>query len=544
MTSEALKFTVDFQPVGRRVDLRYGETLLQAAQSSGMELQAACGGSGTCGHCQVRLVTGWVSAVTAEELHLLSQPLLQGGFRLACQASPRSDVTVEIPAESLTSGQRVQLESEVSRVEIDIDRVSLGAALDFAGPVVGLAVDLGTTKIAGYLVNLKTGETIAQQGLMNPQIAYGEDVISRIAYASKSDECQQRLHQLVIAAVNRLAESLCQQAGVPRVNVVRAVVAGNTAMHHLFTGLPVEQLGQAPYRPASTQAAAVAAEQIGLDLGNQAEVYTPANIAGYVGGDHLAMLLGIGIQKCPQPALAIDIGTNTELTLKVKDRLLTCSCASGPAFEGAHIHQGMRAAPGAIERVVLHDGDIRFYTIDRRPACGICGSGILDAISVLLQAEVLDTRGNFRKGQPGVRVSQGKVEFVLANARTAANGGEVLISRQDICEIQLAKAAIRGGIDVLLEAGGVPAAALQHFFIAGAFGSYLHPRSAIRVGLFPAIPEDRIRQVGNAAGLGARQMLASNAKRSAAEQLAAGIEYIELTNHPGFHEKFVKALVF
>jgi len=481
-------------------------------------------------------MAGELSSISTNERDHFDDDSLHAGWRLACQASVCGDVTIAIPADSLTSQQRVQVESEAINVAVDPAAAGTGA--------IGLAVDLGTTKLAGYLVNLETGETIAQHGAMNPQIAYGEDVISRISYASKSDECRQQLTKAVLDGISRLADKLCEQARVRRDRIARVVIAGNTAMHHLFAGLPVEQLGRAPYQPARTKASDSSATQSGLEFSDGMTLYTPPNVAGYVGGDHVAMLLGVDIQSCAAPTLAIDIGTNTELTLKVDGRLLTCSCASGPAFEGAHIHQGMRAAPGAIERVLLHDGAIQFYTIDRRPACGICGSGILDAIAVLLDSEVLDARGNFRKGQAGVRLKQGGPEFVLADAGVSANETEITVSRQDICEIQLAKAAIRAGIDVLLESAGVEPAALNEFLIAGAFGSYLDPRSAIRIGLFPNIPMERIRQVGNASGLGARQMVASAAKRREAELLASRIEYIELTNHPRFHERFVNGMLF
>jgi len=541
MPAEDESFLVELQPVGRRVAVRADATLLQAAQAGGVELQAVCGGNGTCGHCKIRLVAGQLSAITAEERDQLEISALQGGWRLACQASPAGNVTVSLPADSLTCEQRVQLESEETHIEVESET---GLVSDRAEPKIGLAVDLGTTKLAGYLVDLQTGKTVAQHGSMNPQIACGEDVISRISYAGKSKEHRRRLNTAVLESIEKLTEMLCARAAISRERIAYAVVAGNTAMHHLFAGLPVEQLGRAPYTPASVQAAEVNASEIGLHLNDSAIVYTPPNVAGYVGGDHVAMLIGVDIRRSATSSLAIDIGTNTELTLKVDGRLLTCSCASGPAFEGAHIHQGMRAAPGAIERVTLHHGSIQYYTIDRRPACGICGSGILDAIAVLLDVNVLDARGNFKKEAPGVRMRQGKPEFVLVPAPSTAEGTEVVLSRQDICEIQLAKAAIRAGIDILLEAGGVLARELETFVIAGAFGSYLDPRSAMRIGLFPEIPLERIQQVGNAAGLGARQLLASRAKRREAEALAAEIEYIELTNHPRFHERFVKAMLF
>lgn len=539
MLAEEETFTVDLQPIGRRIRARTGETLLEAAQSSGIELQAVCGGAGTCGHCRFQLVTGRLSDVSAVEVGHLDAKSLRSGWRLACQASVTSDATVAIPAESLTSEQRVQLESQETRVEVDGT-----AAASSDEPPTGLAVDLGTTKLAGYLVNLKTGETIAQHGLMNPQIAYGEDVISRISYASRSEECRQRLADVVRAGINKLTQFLCEKADIPHNRIKRAAIAGNTAMHHLFAGLPVDQLGKAPYLPASIQPIHASAKRFALELNDEVMAYTPPNIAGYLGGDHIAMLLGIDIEKCEPPTLAIDIGTNTELTLKVEGCLLTCSCASGPAFEGAHIRQGMRAAPGAIECVRLHEGAIQFYTIDRRPPCGICGSGIVDAIAALLDAGVLDVRGNFSKHDERVRTRNGTTEFVLADSRVAANGCEVTITRQDVCEVQLAKAAIRAGIEALLATGGIQPVALKKLLIAGAFGSYLDPISAIRIGLLPAIPSDRIQQVGNAAGLGIRKMVASATKRQDAENLASTVEYIELTNHPAFREQFTKRMLF
>ena len=536
------EFTIDLQPIGRRAKVPVGQSVLAAAQSVGVELQAVCGGMGTCGHCKVRCVSGNLAQPTSEEFNELGKDDLQAGYRLACQAIPLSNVSVEIPAESLTSSQRVQIEGGELRVPVDpivpLNEFRRGK------PILGLAVDLGTTKIAGYLVDLETGHTLASRGVMNPQIAYGEDVISRISFAGQTIQSGNRLQRKVIEALNKLALDLCEEAHTSPEHILEAVVAGNTAMHHLFAGLPVHQLGTAPYLPASTRPIHQPAKEFGLHLAENAKVYTPPNIAGYVGGDHVAMLLGIGIGDCPQPTLAIDIGTNTELTLKANGRLLTCSCASGPAFEGAHIKHGMRAAPGAIERVLFETGAIRYYTIERRPATGICGSGILDAIAALLDAGALDGRGNFRKNAAGVRRRDSENEFLLVNRGETENRREIVLTRQDIGEIQLAKAAIRAGVEILLGLGEVGAKSLAGFVIAGAFGTYLDLRSAVRIGLFPDIPLSKFKQVGNAAGLGARQMLASVSQRRTGEELAQRIEYIELTNHPQFHGRFVKALLF
>jgi len=604
MASPAQNFIVELQPIGRRAEISAEHTLLSAAQSVGVELQAVCGGVGTCGQCKVRLTAGSLSAPTSLEGEKLGSELLACGYRLACQAMPASDVTLEIPLESLTSSQRVQLDGLELGVSLDPLVVPFDLAADaslpgklretineavgqdvhstagsfehlaetakhFAGHVrvavskesspftivgifpkqtrmFGVAVDLGTTKLAAYLVDLETGRTVAQRGLMNPQIAYGEDVISRISYASHSDGAAQQLQRSVIETLNQMVREFCHDLAIAPEQIVEMVVAGNTAMHHFFAGLPVQQLGTAPYLPATTAPLHLAARALGVEIASGAAVYTPPNIAGYVGGDHVAMLIGVGAgsRKPGPPFLALDIGTNTEITLSVHGRLLTCSCASGPAFEGAHIRHGMRAAPGAIERVLFERGAIQIYTIERRLPIGICGSGILDAIAALLDAGVLESRGNFRKGAEHVRQNTGGGEYLLVSAENSGSGGEIVLTRQDISEIQFAKAAIRAGIEVLLEAAGVGAAALEEFIIAGAFGSYLDVGSALRIGLFPQIPLGKFRQVGNAAGIGARHMLISGSQRRLGEALAKQVEYVELAGHPHFQDKFAQNLFF
>jgi uncharacterized 2Fe-2S/4Fe-4S cluster protein (DUF4445 family) len=604
MASHRTNLLVELQPIGRRAEVAPGETLLSAAQSVGVELQTVCGGVGTCGQCKVRLIAGALSAATALEMEKLGPELLAAGFRLACQAIPESNVTLEIPPESLTSSQRVQIDGREIPFSVDPLVLPLDLALDESQPstlgeaiqhaagldvqfdpdslkqltetteqydghvravvsressppklvtvlpeksrIFGLAVDLGTTKLASYLVNLETGKTIAQRGVMNPQIAYGEDVISRISYASHGAEAAQRLQRRVIETLNQTLREFCDELSISSEQIVEMVVAGNTAMHHFFAGLPVQQLGQAPYLPATTEPLHLAARDLDLQIATGAAIYTPPNIAGYVGGDHVAMLVGIdaGSLKSGPPFLAIDIGTNTEITLSVHGRLLTCSCASGPAFEGAHIRHGMRAAPGAIERVLFERGSMQIYTIERRLPIGICGSGILDAIAALLDAGVLESRGNFRKGAEHVRQNGNGGEFVLVNAPNSGSGGEIVLTRQDISEIQFAKAAIRAGIEILLEVSSLDVSTLDQFIIAGAFGSYLDVQSAVRIGMFPEIPIGRFRQVGNAAGIGARKMLVSKLQRRLGESLAKQVEYVELANHPHFQDKFAQSLFF
>jgi uncharacterized 2Fe-2S/4Fe-4S cluster protein (DUF4445 family) len=479
----------------------------------------------------------------------------------ALAAHGRRPVKIDLPVlAGLPERLRVQGWSARLALRKGEERPQLVGVLAPQARLFGLAVDVGTTKLAAYLVDLATGETVAKAGAMNPQIAYGEDVISRIAYANEHPDGRQTLQGRLVETLNQMAGGLCAEAGATREQVVEAVIVGNTAMHHLFAGLPVRQLGLAPYVPVTGDALELRAGDLGLDLAAGAAVYLPPNIAGYVGADHVAMLLAMDVANSQQPVVALDIGTNTEITLAFpaalaatdpqvasagrQTRLLSCSCASGPAFEGAHIHAGMRAAPGAIERLQIVDEQVLTHTIGGLAPVGICGSGILDAVAEMLAAGVLDLRGVLKEGHVNTRRVDGKVAFVLAPAEATGHGRDLIVRREDVKEIQLAKGAIRAGIEILLAEAGLRLDDIQEFVVAGAFGTYLDLRSAIRVGMFPDLPMGRFRQVGNAAGTGARQLLVSAAQRQEAARIARQVEYIELTTHPEFTQAFVKALTF
>ncbi|RPI81395.1 MAG: DUF4445 domain-containing protein [Chloroflexi bacterium] len=408
----------------------------------------------------------------------------------------------------------------------------------------GLAVDVGTTKVAAYLINMDDGSVLTRQGAMNPQVAYGEDVISRIHYANHTSGGAKILQSTLIDTLNRLVEEMCASTGNSPGSVVEAVIAGNTAMHHLVAGLPVKQLGFSPYVPAVNESLEVECARIGLKLASGAKVFLPPNIAGFVGADHVAMLLSTGAAESSKNVIALDIGTNTEISLVTKGQITCCSCASGPAFEGAHIKDGMRAAPGAVERVWIAGEDIRVRTIDDAKPVGICGSGILDAVAELLGAGALDSNGSFRPGHPLVRAVDGKREALLVPAGSSGSGQDITVTRKDINEIQLAKGAIRAGIDVLLEDAGLSADSIDEFIVAGAFGTYLDISSAIKIGMFPSLPLSRFQQVGNAAGAGAVQMLVSKRQREKAASLAVKLNYIELTTNKDFRDIFFRGLLF
>jgi uncharacterized 2Fe-2S/4Fe-4S cluster protein (DUF4445 family) len=416
------------------------------------------------------------------------------------------------------------------------------ALSSWPGTQLGLAVDLGTTKIAAYLVDLQDGSTLVAKGIMNPQISYGEDVVSRIQAAVSSVEAAAKLQSVVVEALNQLIQDLCTQVKTGQKEIVDMVVVGNTAMHHLFLRLPVEQLAHSPFVPAVSQAVDVKAHDLGLHIAPCAYVHLLPNIAGFVGADHVAMLTATQELWAKKGAvIALDIGTNTEVSL-IKDGTITSvSCASGPAFEGGHIKGGMRAAAGAIERVRIDNEKVQFQTIDGARPIGICGSGILDAMAQLYLANIIAGSGRMRDGHPRLRRQNDNREFVLVEEDKKGKHSAIVITQQDIRELQLAKAAIRTGIQVLMEANSCSEEDIAKVVIAGAFGTYIDISSAIAIGMLPSLPLERFRQVGNAAGMGAKLALVSLSKRAEAQRLAQKVRYLELANAPGFNQTFVQA---
>lgn len=596
-----MSFEVDFEPIGRRIQCKSGDTILDAAQRAGIVLNATCGGEGVCGRCIIRVMDGQVSSPNLTEEAELGKEIDEG-WRLACQTEVQEDVRIHIPPDSLATAQRTQTESQTLPIKLnpavrsltvrlrppnladlrsDANRLrdSLGRSdLTFPASVLrtlsndlrayefyvsvflrgasvvgirpadtaalGLAVDLGTTKLAVYLVNLASGETLATAGAMNPQIAFGEDVMARIGHAISKPEGGEQLRSVIVEALSRMASKLCEQVNHSTRDIADVVIVGNTAMHHLFLGLPVQQLGLAPYVPAESDALDIPAHEIGFAFAQGANVHLLPNIAGFVGADHVAMLLGSGMVEREGIVLGLDIGTNTEISLIAKGKHFACSTASGPAFEGAHIQHGMRAAPGAIEKVLIHDGEIMLQTIDDQPPVGLCGSGILDLVAQMRKAGVINSRGGFNHFEDNARIRQGLhgPEFVLVFP-DKHDSTEITFNRSDVNEIQLAKGAIRAGVSILLQRAGFQEKDIDTIIIAGAFGTYLDVQSGIDIGMFPKIERAKFVQVGNAAGAGARMALLSMERRSEAAEIARRVNYIELTTEEGFSGTFARALL-
>ena len=420
----------------------------------------------------------------------------------------------------------------------------LVASLPPKTPLIGLAADLGSTKLAFYLINIHDGSTIASMGVMNPQINFGEDIVSRIAYANEEEENRRQLQKRLVETINESITELCAIGDVEKSQIVDIVFVGNTAIHHFITGLPVRQLGETPYIPAFSDPIDFKAHEIGIEIAPGAQVHMPPIIAGYVGADHTAALLSKKITGNQNNHILVDIGTNTEISLIINKMTYTCSTASGPAFEGAHIRDGMRAAPGAIEKVHIIDHQPILTTIDNQAPIGICGTGILSAIAELIRTKMINKMGQFSSENPRVVKRDGRSAYLLASGEETGHGSEILITRTDINEIQLAKGAIRTGIEILLKTASIHAEDVNDWFIAGAFGTFLDISSAMYIGMFPTLPIDRFHQIGNAAGMGAKYLLISRNQREIAQNITKDIEYIELTVYPDFKNIFLESLYF
>lgn len=588
---------IEFLPAGAQVRCPQGTLLYYAARDAGIALVSVCGGAGSCGRCKVIIERGAGSTPTPVEQQKLSAAEIASGYRLACQTRVQNDLTVYIPPLSIPGELQTNLACEgpgepvdpvvqdvlitlrqprslnhsscwerfVTEVKnssgIDVTKADLPALrqvpaildtcggtaqacirageLIAAGPPgqnsLGVAIDLGTTKIAAYLIDMLTGKLYSAAGKVNPQCIFGDDVMSRIACAMEHGSAQ--LRQTIIDGLNQLIKELCQDPH----KIIEMVIVGNTAMHHLVLELPVHQLGSAPYIPAIDTPLDVKARDLGLDIAPGAYVHMAPNVAGFIGGDHVAMVLATGIYNTPKTVLGIDIGTNTEIVLACNGTLRSTSCASGPAFEGGHITCGIRAISGAIEKIKIQDGVVEFQTIRGMPPIGLCGSGILDAVAELTRCGIITHQGRLVAG-PAVLTRGNAAEFVLVPREKSGTGKDITITQQDILEVQLAKAAIRTGIEVLLVEANAGIEVVEEIILTGEFGTQINPASCIAIGMFPLFPKEQFRMVGNAAGLGAMRILISKAQRTLAHEIAQRIQYLELMTYPGFHKQFASAL--
>ncbi|MGO8684845.1 MAG: ASKHA domain-containing protein [Thermoleophilia bacterium] len=586
------------EPIGITIEVAETETLFKPLVNAAVAIPTDCGGRGTCGKCLVRLGAGELSPPSAAELKLIPAERLHEGWRLACQASPVSaKVSIEVretrgrrqiltasklhhgPAHSAVSRRTLQLDkptledarSDLSRIVDALPRVEVPYDVLQRAPDVlrangwraifttygrrlvdveppqeeetavayGAAVDIGTSKIVAYLFDLNTGKQIDQEAIENPQMRYGEDVITRIAQAEGAARAE--LAAAARQGVNDCLKRLYRRQRITARQVLDMTVVGNTAIHHLTLGLPAQGLGQAPYAPVVAAPLTVRAAELGLDIHPAAGVYFPPPIAGFVGSDCLAVVAATRLAGKRKPSMAIDIGTNTEIALSVGGEVMVTSCASGPAFEGYQTRSGMKAVEGAIERIsIAADGHpTRLETIGGAPPLGICGSGVVDLLAGLAKAEVINQGGRMVEHRRVREGDHGREYFLETGP-----AGDIVFTQGDVRALQLAKAAIAAGWALLLKRAGVAIEDLDRVYVAGAFGNYLDVHHSLDIGLFPPVGASRISFVGNAAGVGAQMALIDVGARKRMARLRARMRFLELATDKEFLEEFTARLGF
>lgn len=594
------KIKVAFLPSGKEVNFYRPTSLKEAINKAEIDFPFPCGGKGKCGKCRVK-IKGNLNPPTSQEKKIIPDAL-SDGYRLACQSILQGDAEVEIPVSSLVSDLKFLTEdteeeikanssikkiylhlsnptledqaSDITRIRRELKREGLNqlkVGLDVAkkvpsilrkgdfkvtlvldnnelvtleegdtrGDNFGLALDVGTTTLAGTLVDLDTGKRMAGKTMLNPQINYGDDVVSRVSYLQENKGGLRELQNRVLRGINKIIEDLIKETGIQRENIYQATVVGNTVMQHLLTGLNPLHVALYPYVPVIQDSIYTQSSSIGIKINPLGRVFVFPNIAAFVGGDTVGVILSTGMHRINKKIrLTIDIGTNGEIVLSHKGKLMAASTAAGPAFEGARISQGMWAQEGAIEKVRLENGEVIVQIIGDGEPRGICGSGLIDAISELYRVGVVDESGRIKppgeqSGLWAERIVQNgdNSKFILA---AKDNQHQVCLTQRDIREFQLAKAAICTGVKMLLSTAKVKKEEVEEVLLAGAFGNYVNIENAYRVGLLPFFPRAEVRNVGNAAGMGAVRVLLSQDQCQEAEKIPSLVQYVELAADPNF----------
>lgn len=534
---------ITVMPEGKSGPLREGETLLFHLQRLGCHVTVGCGGTGECGTCRVRVLlgTGALSPPSASEKRWVDTT----GERLACQVvvlDEDENITIQTRERGtfsiMNEGFREKFLKDpvITVTEVNGYRVVAREeqVLDsMAGRCTGVSFDAGTTTLVIRWYDLEGGTSspLATTSLLNPQGKFGDNIIDRVAYASTSPDGQARMEQAMADAIEHVLSSGPVDPG----EIYDMVIVGNTVMRDLICGLPVQSLGRSPFESCHPGVVDVPAADRKVRIHPQARLYAPPVLGQFVGADMLAVLLAVGMHEQEEIIMAIDIGTNTEIAVGNREKILVTSCASGPAFEGSGVKCGTGAIDGAIRQVhILPDESVLYTTIGNQPPSGICGSGLVDTLSELLELGIMDAAG---------KLTGGRTRFVLVN-NDQRPGQVVFIDEEDIDAIKLAKAAIVTGIQALLGRWGLQPGHLSRIYLAGAFGTSIDPVHAERIGMIPPLPRERVIQAGNAAIEGASMMLLSRSKRYEAEKMVTITEHIRLENEPGFEDMFIDGLRF
>jgi uncharacterized 2Fe-2S/4Fe-4S cluster protein (DUF4445 family) len=616
METKMKKYRVVFAPSFKEITIEEGKTLLEAAREAGIYIDSQCNGKGKCGKCRVRVAEGQTTPFTPQETEFISASDKELGYRLACLTRVTSDVTLLLTGENILvsatankvfSKRSKILNPAVKNYVVDLtkkkstrgasfeditkllaeqhglknltgnaeclkdiskddrtitvfvwmDREIISARPGEDETALGLALDIGTTTVALYVCDLRNGNILISGSITNPQVLFGTDIMSRIAYSVDHPVVGvKRMREELIHAVNTVIEQMAASNGFSPHEIMDTTVVGNTVMHHIFLGLAPDHMGLWPFQPTVTGSVDVKASDMGLVINPFAYVHVLPVEAGFVGADNVGVLLSEKPYNQDELSLIIDLGTNGELVLGNKERLMSCSCATGPAFEGAQISSGMRATAGAIEKiridpvtyevdyaVIGKNGWSQQHVPGKLKPIGICGSAILDAVASLFKAGIIGKNGAFTKKSniPGLRKGESGVkEFLFVPGVETGIDRDIVLSQKDIRQIQLAKAAVQAGCKILMNHFKLDS--INRIVIAGAFGLHIDKENALTIGLFPYCPPENIIVVGNAAGHGAYLALVNRDKRAEADRIARTVEHVELAMETEFQKEFMKAL--
>ncbi|MGI6184429.1 MAG: ASKHA domain-containing protein [Candidatus Fimadaptatus sp.] len=568
-----------------------GERLYDVIAGAGIQFDAPCGGRCFCGKCRAIMHDArgeLIPGMGEEEARFFTEDERAQGWRLICAVDVHCDIMLklgargaQIMADSAQIGMESVAPAVTSRVielsqpslddpRSDLDRLKAGAdvrlsldmmrrlpfalrecgfkpevvalrdkALYIGAPgngLYGVAVDVGTTTMVAYLMNLEDGSVVDVDSALNPQRVYGGDVISRSDFASQSEENGRKMQQLVVDKLDGMICGMARRKGIDAGRIFHIVLVGNTTMMHMLAGLTTRNISVSPFIPAVTEEITLPAREVGFTLANAMATVGPC-VAGYVGADTVACVLDCGMDRSDELCLMVDIGTNGEIALGDKNGIICCSTAAGPALEGAHIKCGMGGVTGAISRVNLSDG-VDIGVIGGGEAQGICGSGLVDAIAGMLDRGYIDEMGGMDEDEMGELAGEdaGRPALMLTDS--------VMITQRDVREVQLAKAAIAAGIQTLIAQRGCAIGDIGALYIAGGFGNYIDRERAARIGLLPRELLTRMKPVGNAAGAGAKRMLMSRAELDRASDIARNMEYLELSARTDFQDLFVDGMCF
>lgn len=609
------KHTVLFQPDGIRIDVGEGTLLSDAMKSAGIKIQLPCGGAGKCGKCAVEIHPATVPPSPFDLRHLSDQEIVQG-IRLACSTKVDRDMSVlispnirvldgqilidgvdrtfemfpsvikkylELPEPSLEDQapdlyrlKRAmnpedekcpdfdfellhELPNVLRNSEFKVTVVSTNGKMidiesgDTTSSVYGMAFDIGTTTVVGTLFDLSEGKEISHASRLNAQVVYGEDTISRIKFVIENENGGKEMAHKITGVINEIITEAAKKAGIKTNNIYEIVCVGNTTMFHLFLGLNPEGLSKIPFVPVTSTMVNIRACDIGIEINPRGNICFLPNIAGFVGSDTVGVMLASNYLEDGPTAIAVDVGTNGEIALRVDGFMTVCSTAAGPALEGAELTCGMRAAGGAIEHIRITPEKVELDVIGNVEPIGICGSGIIDAVAELLNSGIVDQYGAIQTLEElsgkipdylleRIITLDGQPAFVFY--KNKLNGRDVVFTQKDIRQVQLAKGAIRAGINLLLMKSGVNLENIDEILLAGAFGNYIKKSSAQRIGLLPDIPPEKIRFIGNAASTGAKMALLSVKVRDDADKIRAKSEHVELAALPEFMDEFMNTMLF